>query len=476
MTNRFILFLTILCALTSFAFNAWAQDCTYQRDLIFEMRDGRIGAYNVWDAVYGDVSHVEAFSSAVNVGEADTIAAGARMLQGKNKEQDEGAFEGKSEGKKQLLLVRFDYRGRTMWEKTHVVRGLDHVIKILPVSETSFIVIANIAGKTGKVWTGIFNDQGDLLRQTTITYPQGKSMTATDAMMRQVRKGFVMVGNAYDAAGEAHSVIYFLNTKGQVVQHRAYLTGPGNKLHGIGPAGEDGYVVTGEIGTDDARFAGWVARLDKDGTIVWQQQYTRGVHSALHAAHPYKTSVFIVAGYSEPHQTGAVPLNRAGWVMALDANSGEIAWQRYYTGMYAYTARDILVSADGLISVMLDGDWLAPDFEKNPAAYNPATDLGERKDIDHVSILTIDPRGTLLYNDPHYFAQGSHAQQMFLTKKEQRALVGATRTLYQIEQISDVQGEAGSDPVTPPVKSQLSWDALLLVTPQAEPYADPCAR
>ncbi len=462
MINKFLIYTVfyLFMGVVAFPLTAQAQSrgCNFESELIFKIKDGRIGAYSVWDAVYGEIEGIERFASALPVDGSDTLAVGE-------------VYDTPDSAPK-LTLVKFDYRGRDVWTKVHEIKGLSGAVKILPVGD-NFMVLANV-GASGKkrpgVWVGTFDQAGELLKGGMINHPTG-ALQASDIVPGPGGQGFLMSANI-EARGEApHGALYLLGSKGQALSHREYAAGLGNRLNALAPAYEgNGYLASGYIEAEDGRKAGWLLRLNDDGSIIWQQQYVRGSGAQFLSVSRFNEQYFVVSGFADPHALEGT--RRAGWVMMVEARNGNMVWQRYYTGSYKYSARDVLVDNDGLISVLLDGQW---DQKKKPKSadgeaqedntYDPTRDLGERKDFDYANLLTIDPRGNLRSSDPFYNGEGSDAAQLYFGKRGERMIVGSTKMVYSIEAVADQLAMIK--------RSEEGW---VLAASPSDPYKDPCKR
>lgn len=412
---------------------AQAQRCETDYELIFEMRDAEIGSYNVWDTVLGEQDKQERFASAVSLGPQGTVVAGERFV-----------FE---EGDVKLVIVHVDRRGRLVWERAHGIKGLRKVIKILPVHE-GYAVFGNRQGAGGRseIWVGFFGNEGRMINGRSIESREG-GLNIHDVIKARDGSGFIVAASVEpsDGAAKPYGLFYKLDKTGGVLQDRSYVTGLENRILGLRALGNHDYVATGYIYGEDGRKTGWVIRLDRQGSIVWQRQYPRGRAAQLNVTHSLLNRFVVVAGDAHPAGGG----NIAGWVMALDPSNGNIGWQRYYSGELDYQVRDMVANEDGLISLLLDGD--PPD--------------GETKK-DYVRLLTINPRGFLFIADEYFNAEGADAYQLILGPVGERIIVGRTKMVYRIE------GQGESDEV----ELKRSLDGWLVAATATEPYKDPCLQ
>ena len=186
-------------------------------------------------------------------------------------------------------------------------------------------------------------------------------------------------------------------------------------------------------------------RLNEQAGVDWQRQYSRGIAAEINKSAELFGRYVIVAGVAKPsdgHDEGS-----AGWVMAIGADSGDIGWQRYYTGDADFSAEDLMINEDGLISVMLEGQ------------------PNENFDQDYVRLLTINPRGQLFISDEYFNGEGTDGAQLISGANGERVIIGSTKMAYQIE-----------DALTDNVQTVRSVEGWVLVGAASDPYSDPCIR
>ena len=464
MAKRFFPIHLILTLVAGFTAPAMAQDsaCAMDYELIFELRTAELGSYNVWDAVSGLQDREENFKSGLTPDSGNTVVAGERMT-----------FE---DGPRELVLTEIDRRGRIAWEKAHTIKDLTTVIKILPAKD-GYVVLGNKTVKNiQSIWLGFFDAQGALKSEQSIR--DGKaSLQAHDMIVaRDVSKGYVLAASfeGRGAQKDIHSVIYALNRKGQVVSDKAYAPGPENRILGLDPTGKDQVLATGYIYGEDGRKAGWIMKLDNDGAINWQRQYPRGRGAELAGGADMLGKFIAVIGTAEAATRGG---GHAGWLMVVGAANGDIGWQRYYTGDHKYEARDVAVSREGLISVMLQGTALRSPAKK-AATPPPESEKLKDPDEDFVRLLTVNPRGGVFISDEYFNGEGAQAWQMILGPVGERILIGASKMVYQVE--NPVMGPPpqpvpGQKPVAEPEEVRTT-DGWVAAAAASEPYEDPCIQ
>lgn len=431
-----VLFIALLVAMP----HAYAQNCARNFEEIVPLRAPDIGAYNVWDAIHGEDTVDERYVSGFKHENNHIIAAGERV-----RIQDDYV---------RLILTEFDRRGRPVWDKTHSITGLFEVVKAFSYGD-GFVVLGNKKNKddVSSGWIGFFNFEGGLRFQGVLR-ADSDSIVARDLIARP-KGGLILLVSVMPErpAAKPYSIVYRLDTKGQVVSKRSYQPGLENALMSLTVVpDEDAYYAGGYVNDAVGRKTGWLVKLGGDGTLMWQRQIPRGSGAQVLRVASYGEDSLIAAGNAVPIGDGAPD---AGWVLKLDGASGDVIWHRYFTGDYNYIARDLMVSDDGLITVLLDGDPVG-EVEGQP----------EMKD-DYVRLLVLNPRGTI-FDSAHYFnGEGTDAFALIRGFMDERVIVGASDMAYTLQDESD-EISAGMADV------QRSREGWMVAVPAMDSYNDPC--
>lgn len=422
------------------AFPAWAQsplqNCALRPELIFEMGEAEYGAYNVWDAVYGEMNTDEGFSSGVVVESGNVVAAGEKASFGK---------EGKV-----LQLVEFDQRGRVVWEAEHAVEGLFGIKKMLSVPG-GFAVMGTVKDKKSRssVWLGFFDRGGKILDRKKIEV-NGNSLLPDDVILQTDGKGFLLSAAEGDEKKEIfHAVLYHLDMKGRVKDRQSYMPGLDNRVSSISPVGKNQYIASGYLRGEDGRITGWMLRLNADGSLVWQRQYPRGSMAGIVKSMAFTGENVLAVGETKPSGGGL----SAGWVMMIDGGTGDVIWQRYYTADMNQSAIDILVNMEGLASVMLA-------VTKTLGVENTE---GKK---DYIRLLTVNARGELAKSDEYFSAEGAQAAQMIGGRAGERIVLGRSDIVYKIEPKPGAAVET----------LRHGWNGWVTAGAPMESFDDPCLQ
>lgn len=421
--------------------SARAQNCDTVYEMIAELRQPPLGSFNLWDTVYGKIETREVFKGAVNSVATRDVVVIAEVS--KN-----------SASSKSIMLMEVDRRGRPIWEKPAEVEGLVSVEQMI-THGGNYIVLANVERKGSTlVWIGFFDEKGTLFQEKTLDR-KGYQIAPTSMTISNDKKDLIVTAYAKPSnlSNPGSTMVYWLNYKTKkVVRDRTFAFGTENRVNMIkATEASDGYLITGYIRTEDGRMAGWIARLDNEGGLVWQRPLARGLGGRFFDIAEFAEGAYLVA-------TGEAfaaddTRKRAAWVLAIDSGGKDIAWQRYYRENHSMRAAAVLTQEDGQISVLID-----------------AKESDVEEDKDYTRLLTLNPRGIVLNNLTFYNAEGSGAFGLMNGLNDERVIYGFTDVNFDVEK-EDPQNQGAY--LTEVVKSRQGW---IVAAENNDAYDDPCRK
>ncbi|MBI1301697.1 MAG: hypothetical protein GC137_08580 [Alphaproteobacteria bacterium] len=398
-----------------------AQDCNPPFETITRLYHPNPGSYTVWNAPYGNATTEESFYKAFPVGENIVAVGDTRNIAGEIKK---------------LNFVEYNRRGRVFRQKDHQISGLHDFVKAYKDGE-NFIVLANRKTGEGRIfpWLGFFDKDYNLTAQKAI---DGKNdLIGKDFIAKVDSDGWVValtseqnLGGDEDKVIEKKPYLYFLDKKGNVQFKRAYIVGQQNEIIGISSANfgslSKGYIATGYIVNEHRKYISWAMRIDNDGGLLWQQQYSRGLSSSLNIPIGYHEQFILAVGDVVPADSGP----KGAWLALLDANNGNVLWQRYYngeTGHHNYEGKALYESKDGLLTLMMMArSTLKPTVGEIQEDGETAFDTSIPEDMNFAHILTLSPRGITLSGDSYFFGKGVLIHGLTEGEKGERIMAGST--------------------------------------------------
>lgn len=460
--GKYLFSALVLCAGMLFMSAAMAQNCSTERDLIFQLAPQTTGSYNIWDSAFGDADRQEVFRAGLTIDEGHLLLAGESYV-----------FAG---GQVELLLAQMERRGRVVWHQRHVVPGLRSVRDVIRIKD-GYLVLGQrkeSSAESMDAWLGFFDSKGNLTSEK-IVKEEGTTLLAQDITSAGSTGNFLLAATTVPDSASPYGTIYTLDARGETLSRRSINPGLENAIQTLVPDGKGGVFAAGFIRAEDGRRTGWVLRLDAKGTLLWQQQYPRGRAALLSRIAPYKGNSIVAVGRAFPGTGGT----SAGWVMMLSTTDGKLIWQRYYTDDMNEDARDVLVGAGDLFSVLLSS-------EKS----------GQAKRKDYVRILSITSLGSLFSSDEYFNAQGAQGYRLLEGTSGARLVIGSTLNTHidpaALPANADNQNygpprpgekmapKAASIKPDPAVEGEpakiRSLDGWVVAGTATEPYRDPCVR
>lgn len=442
MLNRFLLTFFALCCCVN---SAKAQDpCSAPPETITRLFHPDPGSFAVWQTNYGEDDAAESFASVTLPvdGEPGVVAAGQTQQTG---------------GAAQLLLVRVDHRGQTVWDRVQTIPGFQSAVKILPRGKGYVLLARTQSG----AWLGFLDADGRVRGEKNLTLP-GALLIPQDMMVMQAARGWLMAvtveknqGHGEDRQQTKAPALYQIDASGNVVLKRGFNMGENAEILSLAKLedknGDISYIATGYSENRIGQRQGLVLRLDADINLDWQQEFPRGQNAQLTTAAGYMGRYILAAGDVRPVGGGPV----GAWLFVLNAADGTMGWQRTFTardGGHDYLARMLAPQPDGRITLAMAAHALdaAPTPEDEGTNHETASEKESDKEraarlesaatrtamlgdiaipraVDYAHILTLNPRGITLGGDSYFEGQGARLSQLIFGPNQERILTGSTR-------------------------------------------------
>jgi hypothetical protein len=430
MLNRFFLSgaLQVLFVSTGLFFlvflskDAQSQQCDAPYETVTRFDKPDPGAAMVWQTFYNQYGSTArerqaSFISSYGLDNGDVLIVGQVQLM-KNVRPS-------------LLLVKFNDRGRSEWEKIHSIPHMKEIVKIVPDGEGSAVLVNTETPKGYRYfWIGFFDKSGGLKSFQTIKDKQFE-MIANDIHPSIDKEGWAIPVSVVrkwggdPAQAQKNASIYLLNKEGKKRGMRSYILGVRTELLHVGSqtfAGENkGYIATGYFENDSKKRIAWVMRLNPDLSMVWQKEYGRGISAKLVKSAGDKNGDVLIVGDVNSAESDI----RGAWIAKLDGEYGNVLWQRYYASKnndYSYDARNVVQHDDGRISFLMLGKVV----DKNNHNIEPSEEASqsENKDVHFGHLLMLSPLGLIMSGDAYYAGYGSYVSSMSMDSLGQLVLVG----------------------------------------------------
>lgn len=438
----------------SVAFDARAQQCDVLKETITKLFHPEIATYTVWDTMVGEGQKYERYKGVVSHG--DGVLAVGEML--------------RLEGVAPVIFVtRFDRRGRVDWSMFHPVSGLSEVVDVQPygkadaAGQTGVVVVGNIqkSGQRSAFWVGFFDQKGKLIRQNIIRDPNF-DLSASDLQLQVDGDGvLVPVSASYVLGGGAletirhNAMIYILDKNGLEVMSRSYVLGDKNQLSRLSVLKKDGefagYIATGWFESSPGKMNGWLLRLSKGLSMVWQKEFSRGKSAKLYETITDKNGYIIVSAAVDAMDDRPM----ATWVASIRADDSRLMWERYFygeTGVHDYTPVGMVARDDGVVSVVMQAKNVKVDqMKRYMTGDSDGVERSISEESNYVHMLHLNGRGVTLSGDSYLSGLGAEVYDVGSYSGGRILLAGhvydyAVDPLKEIAQEKSLSGVPLQDP------------------------------
>lgn len=342
----------------------------------------------------------------------------------------------------QLLMIRLDVTGKPIFEKRLPLKDFKKVAggvilrdKIITASQLqdakgqSVVQLDFIdGGGTQKLKPVVISEtNNDLIPADIVINADGTTLTL----------GVTVISRKN--AKDSYTVLYRLDGAGKVISRREFLPGVPNRLERLERLSSGQIVGAGRVRAGDAREAGWLLMVSRQGDLVMQRQFPRGSQAQLTKVIDDGAGGMYAFGESIPSDG----TYRAGWLMRLNGQ-GEVIWQRFFKGKYRYGAVDGSLMKDGRVQVLM---------------YGRPVDEGGR---EHARVLSVSSIGDIQQEEA--FLESTNAVPVRIMEHsvtKRRLLAGYAQTGF-------------ADYGIPEEEKLATYDAWIAGIPSLPMFEDPC--
>jgi hypothetical protein len=247
-----------------------------------------------------------------------------------------------------ILLVRLDHSGDTVWTKTFGGESHDVGHSVVVTSDGGFAV-------AGYTWVSDTTHADMYLVKTdedgtvawTLTIG-GEGNDNGHSVVQTADGGFVVVGST-ESIGAGHEDVYVVRAtpEGDTIWTRTYGGGSADVGCSVAETSDCGFIVTGytDSSTPDGRRV-YVIRTDSKGDAMWTKTYGEEDHNCGYSVVQTSDMGFAVAGFSETSSVG----EWGAWLLKIDAD-GDTLWSRTLGGTEYDEAYSVTETADGGLAV-----------------------------------------------------------------------------------------------------------------------------
>ena len=231
------------------------------------------------------------------------------------------------------LVLKLDSNGDIIWQK--IYPEITELKSIQQTSDGGYIACGS------DYWVLKLDGNGDIIWQKT--YSRSKNDDAL-CIRQTADGGYIVTGHTYySSEAKYDGWILKLDSDGNVTWQKTYGVSGTESLDSIQQTTDGGYIVTGStyFGAGETDTDVWILKLNSNGDILWQKTYGGSLNDSASYIQQTIDGGYIVGGQTMSFGADYKDI----WILKLD-NNGNILWQKTYGGGSGEGAAHIQQTAD----------------------------------------------------------------------------------------------------------------------------------
>ena len=256
-----------------------------------------------------------------------------------------GQTESYGAGKMDAWLIKTDFDGNEKWNKTYGGFGDDKAFSVQLTMEGYIITggTESYGGGNSDVWLIKTDYEGNEIWNKTFGgpgYEDGRSVLVTED------GGYIIAGGT-DSHGAGNSDVWLIKTdpEGNEIWNKT-IGGPGYDWgHSTQQTKDGGYIITGPTYSYDDTGEGdfWLIKTDQEGNEEWNRTFGGHGYDVCRSVKETRDGGYVIAGDTKSYgYSGSQDI----WVVKTDA-SGNEQWNRTFGGTYFERGSSVLETEDG---------------------------------------------------------------------------------------------------------------------------------
>ncbi|MGB0522931.1 MAG: hypothetical protein ACPGJS_08215 [Flammeovirgaceae bacterium] len=308
-------------------------------------------------------------------------------------------------GDTDMLLVRVNSSGETLWQKTYGEDETDEANDIIATKDGGFLVVGHsdsygYSPDIKDMWAIKVNAQGEELWNKTF----GGEETIDEAnAVLETEDGYMLVGTTISTSDDAASdiLVVRINKNGDEVWNKTY--GESGNEQGIDIIRNgDGFTIVGntegvgyEEGFSKGRWDIMTLHITTDGTVAWKNAYGGKNNEMGNTIIATSDGGYLLGGYTYSFAVASLD----AWVVKID-NMGKQLWSKNFGGLSTDEAFALIETTDG--NIVMAG--YTEVFEANEDYENISTEKL------NIFLVKMTPNGDKVWERS---IGGEHNQQAF---------------------------------------------------------------
>ncbi len=307
----------------------------YKKDILifallnFFLAGAVLGAVPAWDMTYGRTGD-ESAASVQQTSDGGYIFVGTTPTYGW--------------GESDMWLVKTDYKGTKLWDRTFGGKGYDAATSVQQTSDGGYI----IAGTTftygaggSDAWLLKTDANGNKVWDRTFG---GRGNESAASVQQTSDAGYVFAGTTFTyGAGGSDAWLLKTDYKGFRLWDRTF-GGPGNEsAASVQQTADGGYIIAGTTFTYGAGGSdAWLLKTDSNGNRLWDKTFGGLDNDSAASVRQTLDGGYIIAGTTFTYGAGGSD----AWLIKTDANGNRL-WDKTLGGPGNESAASVQQTADG---------------------------------------------------------------------------------------------------------------------------------
>ena len=241
-----------------------------------------------------------------------------------------------------VLLVKTDALGDTIWTRAYGGTGEDMGYSVAPTEDGGYVIVG-MTTSYGAGASDVYLIRVSASGDTAWTRTYGGLQNDCGESVALTSDGGFMVAGYTDSFGAVHTDMYLIKTNavGDTIWTATYGGGSWDYGHAIAATTDSGFVIVGRtasFGEPDV----YVVKVDASGDTLWTRTYGGTRIDRGYAVAATIDGGCYVAGFTMSTPTGFAD----AYILKINA-SGTTVWTRTVGGDRGETARSIATTSDG---------------------------------------------------------------------------------------------------------------------------------
>ncbi|MFB6150400.1 MAG: hypothetical protein ABEJ40_01210 [Haloarculaceae archaeon] len=256
------------------------------------------------------------------------------------------------DGGRDAWLYEVDGTGALVWEETYSAGEETGARDVIATGDGYLLVGYRREGADSTEDAFALRVDADGAKQWGTTFSVGSETDDTFASVTEREEGgYVMAG---ETSRFNSGLVVAFDGDGNVDWRETFGGSGENRLTGVAPNPDGGYLAVGQADYRDGDVSGWVINLTADGGSRWVNHYRKKSDSATNPRNDYNAFYdvaesrdgFVMVGTTTFERNGR---DRDAWAMEINGN-GERFWEKTYSQDAVDELRAVAAGESGLVS------------------------------------------------------------------------------------------------------------------------------